>query len=632
MRKKLNIVLSILMIFIFFTQTVSAATLTITGTADHEALGITVLVLNKGTKISGANKDNVVYVNQTNISPDGKFSFTLPLIDSDEYEFYSNMNFDVVEDSGEMLDVVYVSSKGNDYGNGSSEFPFATLSRAYSRMAENGKIIIKDSADYVPSSKKAIIEGETNAVTLALGSEVILQNDLTLSNITLSGSATIYAEGYSLTAENTVSTTDRLNVYGGSRLKDISGDTNITLLGGKYNNIFGGGYTKKVTGNTNVVLGGTANKGEGIDDGDEDTLSPCMVYGGGNNGAVLGKTNVTLQDDAVAKYLVGSGYNENGAAADTNIYIKGGKVMNVYAGSRNTVLPNGTTTHVTITGGMAESIFGGCESVALTGHTFVNLIGGQVTRRVYSGCYNGTGGIFNITWNDSRHVKGTTNISIGPNVKLNTEEGLSSGNRANVGVFAGSRMESQFDEEQNTIIYLDGCYSSHNQYIGDEYSSSFKSFEDYIVKSAGNGSVVATTTPGTVYVAPDRGYLASVGGGEYENENVIISAGTTGVNFIEKDFFISSLTAGEITATGLNGFVDIFANNRANREEPKIYIAIYDKDQLVSVCFQSVTKSNDNLTFDLKCKLEKGKTYTVKAMIWDKNIEPLATAYEIMVR
>lgn len=640
--KKQRIISVILIVCTLFTQAVaSAATLTMTGTTDREALGVTVLVMKKGTEVADANEYNVVYVDQTNIDADGKFSITLPLLDTDEYDFHSNMDFDIFEDSGEMLDVIYVSSNGSDYGNGSSEHPFATLSKAYTRVKENGKIIIKDSATYTASSKKVTIAGETNSATLVLGSEVELQGELTLSNITLPDSTTIYACGHAFKVESTVSTTNRISVYGGSKLKDVSGDTNITLLGGKYNFVFGGGYKGKISGNTNVVLGGNANSGDGVDDSNTETLSPCMAFGGGNNGAVTGKTNITLKDNAVTKYLVGAGYNENGTASETNVYIEGGKVMNVYAASRNTVLPAGASSHVTITGGSAESIFGGCESVAMTGHTFVNLLGGQVTRRVYSGCYNGVDiGISGATWSDSRHVTGTTNIVIGPDALLNTKNGLSSEDSVNVGVFAGSRMETQLDEEQNTIIYLDGCYATHSKYIGEKstylgfisLSSYLKSFEDYVIKSTDKGTVKATTTAGTIYVAPDRGYVASVSGNEYENENVTVSSGTTEVSFIEKDFFINSVTALEITAAGIKCSADIFANNRANEEEPKIYVALYDANELIAVHIQPVTESNKNLTFDIGYKLEVGKTYTVKAMIWGKNIKSLAASYEIKVK
>lgn len=642
--KRYTIILSLVVLCSFFTHTVDAASLIIKGTAESEAKGITVLVLDKGADVSDHDKTDVVYINQSEINSDGTFTLTLPYLNTEGYDFYSNMKINITEDTSGLLDVAYVSASGSDSGDGSSARPFATLSKACNALNRNGKIIVKDSATYVEASKKITVEGETNAAVLMLGSEINLKNDLTLTNITLNGSSTIYANGYALTVENSVSGTERLNVYGGGKSKNISGNTNITLLGGKYKNIYGGCYNGQVLGDSYVILGGTANSGDDIDDANTSTWSPCMVYGGGNNGAVSGKTNITIKDNAVARYLIGSGTGSGGTVVDTNICIEGGKVTGVYGGSIGTALPDGTTTHITMTGGAAEAIFGGCKSVDLVGHTFIKLLGGQVTRRVYSGCYNevsfgvGLSGV-NTTWSSLNHVKGTTNLSIGPEVSLNTKDGLSEDNSVNVGVFAGSRMESQSDEEQNTIIYLDGCYSTHNTYIGEKskykniisLSPYLKSFEDYVVKSSDNGNVAATTASGTVYVAPDRGYVASVGEKEYENENVVISAGTTEITFIEKDFFINSLTAGELTATGLNGSANIFANNRAAKEEPKIYIALYDADRLVDVDIKSVTKSDDNITFKMDCELEKGKTYTVKAMIWDKNIEPLTASYEIMV-
>ena len=194
--KKYRFISAFLIVCTFFTQAVSAATLTMTGTADREASGVTVLVMKKGTEVADANEYNVVYVDQTNIDSDGNFSITLPLLDTDEYDFHSNMEYDLFEDSGDMLDVAYVSSNGSDYGNGSIEHPFATLSKAYTRVKESGKIIIKDSATYTASSKKVIISGETSSATLVLGSEIELQGELTLSNITLPDATTIYACGH----------------------------------------------------------------------------------------------------------------------------------------------------------------------------------------------------------------------------------------------------------------------------------------------------------------------------------------------------------------------------------------------------------------------------------------------------
>lgn len=644
MKKILKLLTVCFVICAMFTQVAGAASLTVSGTAHKEAKGVTILVLNKGVSESSFEGKDIVYINQASINSDGSFTITLPFLEKEYYDFYSNMNINITEDTTGMLDVAYVASAGSDSNDGTSEKPFATISKAYTRLNRGGKIVIKDSASFAATSKPVIIEGENSSATLTLPSEVSLQNDLTLSNITLSGASTIYANGHSFTVDGASSSTDRLSVYGGCKSAELNGNTYLTLLGGKYNDIYGGGYGAKVTGDTHIVLGGNANIGEGIDDDNTATLSPCMVYGGGNNGSVEGKTNVTLKDNAVAKYIVGAGTGTNGTAKDTNIYINGGKVMNVYAGSRSTVLPAGTKTHATITSGTAEAIFGGCESVSLTGHTFVNLLGGQVTRRVYSGCYNnvsfGMSGLsVAATWSTSHHVTGTTNLIIGPNVKLNTKDGLSSDNSVNVGVFSGSRMESKSGEEQNTLIYLDGAASSHATHMGEKssyliisLSKYLKSFEDYTVQATTNGTVEGTTTAGTIYVTPIKGYVASVNSNEYETGSVSVSAGTTAVSFIEKDFFINSVTANEPTSSGISGSADIFANNRQGAEGPRVIVAIYDETGLLSTDIQNVTASNANHTFNINHKLEAGKTYTVKAMIWDKGQTPLTTSYEITVK
>lgn len=645
MKKIIKLLTVCLVICAMFTQVAGAASLTLSGTADKEAKGITILVLNKGANASSFEGDDIVYVNQANIASDGSFTMTLPFLDKEYYDFYSNMDITITEDTTGMLDTAYVASSGSDSNDGTSEKPFATLSKAYTMLNKGGKIVVKDTATFTGTSKPVTIEGENASSILSLGSEVSLQNNLTFRNITLSGASTVYANGYNFTVENTVSTTDRLSVYGGKKSADVAGNTNVTLLGGKYNNIYGGGYAGKVSGNTNIVLGGNANAGEGIDDDAPSTLSPCMVYGGGENGSVGGKTNITLKGNAVAKYIVGAGTGTNGTASDTNITIEGGKVMNVYAGSRSTALPAGTQTHVTITGGTAEAIFGGCESVALTGDTFVSLLGGQVTRRVFSGCYNnvsfGMSGLsIAATWSSSNHVTGTTNLVIGPDVRLNTKEGLSSDNSINVGVFSGSRMESQKDDEQNSLIFIDDSYSTQSKYIGEKstyiivnLSKYLKSFEDYTIKSSGKGTLTPTTTAGKLYAKPaSEAYVVSCGGKETGEGYVQVSAGTSEVNFLEKNFYINSVTANPVTESGVSGSADIFASNREGKKEPRAIVALYDGTKLLSTNTQYVTTSNNNHAFTINTKLEKGKTYTIKTMIWDKDHNPLTKAYVITVK
>ncbi len=627
------------------THIACAASLTVSGIADKEAKGITILVLDKGTNATSFEGDDIVYINQANIASDGSFKITLPFLDKEYYDFYSNMDITITEDTTGMLDTAYVASSGSDSNDGTSEKPFATLSKAYTMLNKGGKIVVKDTAVYQGASKPVLIEGEGTSANITLPTEISLQSDLRLTNITLSGASTIYANGHNFIAESSVSSTDRISVYGGCKSTDLVGDTYLTLLGGKYNNIYGGGYAGKVSGNTNIILGGNANAGEGIDDDNTSTLSPCMVYGGGENGSVGGKTNITLKGNAVAKYIVGAGTGTNGTASDTNITIEGGKVMNVYAGSRNTVLPAGTQTHVTITGGTAEAIFGGCESVSLTGHTFVNLLGGQVTRRVFSGCYNnvsfGMSGLsIAATWSSSNHVTGTTNLVIGPNVKLNTKDGLSSDNSINVGVFSGSRMESQNDDEQNSLIFIDDSYSTHSKYIGEKstyivvsLSKYLKSFEDYTIKSSGKGTLTPTTTAGKLYAQPvSNAYVVSCGGKETGEGYVTVATGTSEVNFLEKNFYINSVTANPVTESGVSGSANIFASNREGKKEPRAIVALYDGTELISTNSQYVTSSNNNHTFTINTKLEKGKTYTIKAMIWDKDHNPLTKSYVISVK
>jgi hypothetical protein len=244
------------------------------------------------------------------------------------------------------------------------------------------------------------------------------------------------------------------------------------------------------------------------------------------------------------------------------------------------------------------------------------------------------------TWSSSNHVTGTTNLVIGPNVKLNTKDGLSSDNSINVGVFSGSRMESQKDDEQNSLIFIDGSYSTHSQYIGEKstyivvsLSKYLKSFEDYTIKSSGKGTLTPTTTAGKLHAQPTSdAYVVSCGGKETGAGYVQVSAGTSEVNFLEKNFYINSVNANPVTENGVSGSADIFASNREGKKEPRAIVAVYDGSELISTDTQYVNASNPNHAFTINTKLEKGKTYTIKTMIWDKDHNPLTKSYVITVK
>ena len=443
------------------------------------------------------------------------------------------------------------------------------------------------------------ITGVSNTTTVTLPSELILDNDLTFDNLVLSGACTIYANGHKLTITDSVTSDARLTVYGGGKNTDINGDTYLNLNGGLYQNVYGGGYKGKVSGNTTVIFGGNANKGDVF------TSSSCLVFGGGNAGAVEGTTSVTLKDNAVASYLVGAGAGTNGTCNGTDINIQGGSVMNVYAGSRNVALPEGINTKITMTGGKAEALFGGCEAVAMTGHTRIYLLGGYITRRIYTGCYNGTDNSGNCQ--SDRYVKGTTALYIGPSATINTEIELLNKETVNTGVFIGSRTTSSHSDEINTVVYLDNCYDTHNKYIGEKhwlFTSKFKSFENYIIKEGLNGTV-EFTTEGKLKLIPDKKYYSLFNGAKAE-EQVSLTEKTNTVSFDKLKLYFELLEEKDNKVK-----LDIVA------EEPAfLFKGTYTEGELTNHSFEQAKTEEKEIELD--------EENTTKIFFWTNGLKPLA--------
>ena len=348
---------------------------------------ITVLILKEGTNINDIKRTDIAYVTQERVNNDGSFSIILPFESVENYLVRSNKDINI--STGERNKTLYVSAAtGSDTNDGeTSQSPLKTLDAAYGKLYMASEIIILDDMELTlpnNSTGSFTIKGNTPLVNLALPAEISISCNLCIDNITLVNKSTIYANGFKFKIGPDVSSADsanRLTVYGGKKNADYIGNTNLELLGGKYQAIYGGCNGGTVTGNTNVIFGGNSNIGEGIDDGNSTTLSPCYVYGGSNNAPVIGKTNVTLEENAVTKALVGAGKGTNGTAQDTNIYINGGKAAHVYGGSLNTELTD-CDTHITMTGGLVEGIFGGSSSKNLKGNTYVTILGGDISRRV----------------------------------------------------------------------------------------------------------------------------------------------------------------------------------------------------------------------------------------------------------
>jgi hypothetical protein len=414
---------------------------------------------------------------------------------------------------------IFISASGDDANDGLSESaPVATFEKAYALIGdENGTIKVLDNMTYSADAAHAgvvTVKGKTASVKLALPEEVSLNGKTTFETITLSGTATIHANGSELIVQSDVTSDSLLNVYGGIPNTWFSGTTSVKLYGGQYNVVYGGGYKGGASGSV-VVLGGNANPNDTA--GDNGT---CRVYGGADHQYVT-NTSVTLEGNAKTKYVYGSG--NWGGSAKTHVYIKGGEVMNVFGGSHCQGMGSDTSKvnmEIVMTGGKAEALFGGGfghnDVGNIVGDAKIVVKGGEVTRRIYTGTYNdGT----------SRYVKGTTLLVVYPEAKLVTKSGLSWENTLDATIFAGSRGVNNSDEI-NTMIFMDGCYDTFKSEISPS------SHHNYIVKDTLHGDVTPKGA-GVIYVKPDNNYVGKIGSVAYKNTSYTLKDAVTTVDFVK---------------------------------------------------------------------------------------------------
>ncbi|MBP3361280.1 MAG: hypothetical protein J6N52_10530 [Clostridia bacterium] len=620
------------------------ASIRIGGYLDQTDCDVLLIALRKGADRDSFSGADVSFIRQQSVGKDGYFTMELPLLDSSEHDFYSNAGFIAVSPDGTHSEGVYVSSAGDDTNDGvSADTPVATLEAAYKRALalKYEKIIIMSDMDYVqcPLSYEGslAIEGYTGteklnitANTMGIAGDTIFSK-LVINSTVESGTTSLFANGFNLTIKEDVTMPKRIGVFGGKYHKAMTGDTHLTILGGRYSGIWGGGLSANVTGNTYVTIGGSVNAGDGINDSDSEALSPCYAWGGGSNASVIGETHITLKDNAVTRYVSGGSEKSKGKEKKTHISIEGGKVMNVYGGTSKQGAADleSCDTYITMTGGIAESIFGGSENNSMTGNTYVDLRGGEVTRRVYTGCYNNYG----FGWSSDNYVKGTTNLIISPNAKVNTKTGLSGTNTLNMGVFSGSRTEAAHTDEKNTIIYLGDSMGKFEAQIGDVSGvSAMKSFENYVVDVKTGGTAAPTSTPGVIQVIPDKGNDAYVDNEKTETETVIIPEGKTvvvefsGSSPAPLEFKINSLEARPSDNDGINVTADIGIGDGA-ANGPHTIIAIYDDAGKLMDLQLDYSMKRD--VFEFGSGFKSGKTYTIKAMIWDNGIKPLTASYTI---
>ncbi len=641
MKTKLLSLILIIMIITSSTAMAAPLYLYISGkTTDTDVVGATVLVLNKGTERANISASDIKYIGQGDVDENGTFHITLPFMDENSFDFYSNLNFTL----GTKTKTVYVSSEGSDSNTGdSTDSAYLTMAKALERINEIKEIVISGTVDFENTSIKCeetlTIKGATSSDVLNLPSTISLTSPLTLSNLKVANASTIYANGYHFTVESTVesaNSANRMVVYGGSTTA-YTGDTHLTLLGGSYANVFGGGKGE-VNGNTYITLGGNFNKGDSIDDDDTSNFkSDYRIYGGSNGAAVIGSSNITLKGNAVCSYMYATGKSTGATVTTGNINIQGGSVAQIIGFASG----EGSTAdiNVTVTGGTLESIFGGANSANVSGSVNIALLGGNITRRVYGGCYNNTSGI---SYSSTAYFDGPITIVIGKDANLISGNPLSSDNSTNMGVFPGSRLKSENTAEKKAVVYLDDCYSTKSAKIGEQASDigsilmKPNATVNYTIKASGNGKVSGTSTAGEFYIQPDYLHFGTLNSEEkaYYNENATLSAGTHTVIFT-RDFTISGIDA-SASDSKVNTDVSVTAKNVSGENNPRIIVALYDpadNDRMLDVSHINTNNITDNkATFEFDCSLVANKTYTVKAFIWTEDDKPLTATYSVSLQ
>ena len=391
--------------------------------------------------------------------------------------------------------------------------PYKTLDYAISHVVDGGTVRVKDHlnvdgsasdgsiAQWTSHNKKVTITGceQDDILDFTATSKVLIKDSVTFTNITLglmkTGTQHIFAEGNEVVVANDVifsnvsevkNKTATLNMNGGSRSNDVE-NTNIKLYAGTYSAIYGGSGSTNVKGDTNVTVGNGVNSGIDYRGHDKDFI----LFGGSYSGTVSGNANISIEAGANFNYIYGGGDAEaSSVLGETNITFAG-NAMSIYGGSR---AGKNRDTHVTVLDGNVDQIFGGCEKNSMTGDTDVRVLGGNILRRIYGGCYN------EWPWGENLYqVHGRTNVTIGSNVALDSYP-LDDNQLCSL-----SRYKQTFENETGTLIFCDDLYDSHENKINNfEGDSEYH----YLVKATTGGEV--TSAGDMICIKPDSGKVATV--------------------------------------------------------------------------------------------------------------------------
>ena len=529
------------------------------------------------------DKSEIRYANQFDLNDTKTLMIDIP-IDDETFLIKSNVNVR----EGIVSDYVYISDSGDDANDGmSANNPIKSLLRASEILDENQSLCVVGTYSIDGTLQKfdrnLKIMGLNSESYLNIGERLLINCGLEIDKIKISGEPKIFANGYTLIIGQGATSDSRMEVYGGSDESDLTGNTDIRLYGGQYSHIYGGGYYKKVYGKTNITIGGRCNPNDEIDDSRPD-VSKCYVFGGSNCSDVIGGGSaVVLEGGATVRAIYGG--SQYGSCTKSDICIKGGRAAAVYGGSRTRKV--WSDSKITIQGGIVESIFGASERNDFVGNTVVILEGGQVTRRVYTGCYNDL----------------------------------------NVGVFSGSRMNKQKSTEKNLIVFKDGCYDAQRSSIGDKSHKyyEFESFDNIELICSGDGDAVLDKDGNVNFRTKNDTYPLV---NSKESESICnLADGSYRVDFVS-DFRVKnvSVNIGETVRADVQsiGSVKSYGDNCI------IYLALFENERLAAVKDMKLIDFNGNAEFDIE--LKKENKYQIKILAFDENQKPKMQSYSMSVQ
>lgn len=419
--------------------------------------------------------------------------------------FWVTMEGDIVKgdavvksvDMGCIKEEVYVSSSTDAEGNpiaadksyyGSEEHPYASLDYAIAHVENKGTVRVKDSltvasdATWTAHNKTITITGDDDsesAETLDFSklnpAQLHVADNVTFSGLDIQFPTYVFGNGYRLIVAEDVNFIDvskTVKIYGGGYKNHVKG-THLELYAGTYAEIFGGAHEANVNGDITVVVGGNVNpKATGTDH----TARNYMLFGASRRGTVNGDISLTVQEGAKFDYVYGGGGSLSSGSVvnvkgDINVEFAG-KTYSLYGGGR---YGTNADTHVKVVGGEVYQLFGGCEHKSMIGNTSVEVLGGNVLRRLYGGCYNDYDAG---KWATTNHVTGTTSVTIGTNISLNKE--------SDNALCAISRCESKFEDENGVLIFQNDLYSSLSGKVQNLWGSHAY---NYLVKASAGGDV-----------------------------------------------------------------------------------------------------------------------------------------------